>query len=571
MPARRLRTVLHAARRSAAPDPTTLPDAHLLGRFLDHRDEAAFAALVRRHGPVVSAACRLAGLNPSDHDDVFQAAFLALVRQANSIRDGKSVGGWLFRIATRVAHKVRKRAGPVELPDDVPERTPAAPDADTHRVLDEEVAKLPEKYRLAVALVYLAGRNTTQAAAELGWAKGTVLTRLAWARERLRSQLLRRGVTLAAGAATVATVSPGVVAGVVRVCSQFLAGGVPAGASGVAVELSKGVVQDMALTKLKWAAGVLLVAAALTGVGLGRWGTGEANAQPDAKKPEARKKDKKPKPDAVPGLPPGVVPGTLLGASVGVTGDEPKKSKAETDSKPTAGFTVTKPLGTWAKDVVTDDDTSRVVLKIEDDRLTLTVETTAGKKGKHGVVVEADYAINGESTVFGVISSFDLNDPDGRMGANDVGVVGLLTGQPFAFRYRVGEGTLTVKEFKGFGFGLRDQSVDSWQFVHALCGRYAAVDPAKPNTGSVPKTTIKSGGGTNREAPIYTPPTILPVGPPVGDPLVAPPIQRQGDPVPRTEQLDNTPDELRPRRRDEKPGANARPNHLTPERIHGGT
>lgn len=583
MPARRLRAVLHVAHRAPAPDPATLPDSHLLGRFLDHRDEAAFAAVVRRHGPVVYAACRLAGLTPSDHDDVFQATFLALVRQAASVRDGKSLGGWLFRVATRVARKVKLRnVRTVELPESLAGRPSPSPDADTQRVLDEEITKLPEKYRLVVTLVYLCGRTTTETAADLGWAKGTVLTRLAWARDRLRGQLLRRGVTLAVGAAAVVT--PPLTAGVVRVCSQALAGGVPAGVSGVVVELSKGVVQDMALSKLKWAAVALLAAVAVTGVGLGRWAAGEVNARPDDNKSAVKKKDKKAKPPA--GEPAGIlsppaptplqreepapVRGPLPQMDVLVV-DTPPESKA----KPVGGFTVSRPVGTWAREVVQGELTTRLTLKFDNDRLKGTAELTDGKQ-KYSVALDADYAINGESTVFGVLSGIDAGElPDGIDESAHA-----LVGQPFAFRYRISDGYLTVKEFKGLGVGLGPQvDPDIRKMTSTLCGRYVEIDPAKPNARPVPRTVVKPGGGPSSDSNPIPPPTVAPnsSSPPVGESLLPPqPTQRRSgndrpdDLMPRTDRLDNTPDELRPRTRGEKSDSNGRSSHLTPERIHGG-
>src|SRR5947209_7339696 len=86
-----------------------LTDSELLQRYRRGRDEAAFAALVRRHGPTVLAACRRL-LDPADADDAFQASFLVLVREAHAIREGAALGGWLFRVATRIALRLRKAA-----------------------------------------------------------------------------------------------------------------------------------------------------------------------------------------------------------------------------------------------------------------------------------------------------------------------------------------------------------------------------------------------------------------------------------------------------------------------------
>jgi DNA-directed RNA polymerase specialized sigma24 family protein len=74
-----------------------LSDAQLLGRFLDGRDEAAFAALVERHGPLVLATCRAVVRDRDDAEDAFQATFLLLARKGLSLRDRAALGGWLFR------------------------------------------------------------------------------------------------------------------------------------------------------------------------------------------------------------------------------------------------------------------------------------------------------------------------------------------------------------------------------------------------------------------------------------------------------------------------------------------
>ena len=201
----RLEGILAVALSVRRHDPR--PDAELLARFRADRDEAAFTALVVRHTPAVRAACRGWLRTAADIDDAAQAAFLVLAERAGSIRDGQAVGRWLYQIAGRAARRLRlqrDRYGP--LPTDLPARPMAAAD-DLADVLAEEVARLPEKYRLPVQLCYAAGLTTAEAAGRLGWPKGTVLTRLAWARRRLQKTLTGRGVaptTLALPAAPAA-------------------------------------------------------------------------------------------------------------------------------------------------------------------------------------------------------------------------------------------------------------------------------------------------------------------------------------------------------------------------------
>src|SRR5262249_27740730 len=154
------------------------------------------------------AACRGWLRSPADVDDAAQATFLVLVQRAGSIRDGAAVGAWLYRVAANVARRLRQqRTASRPLPEDVPGAAPAEPD-DLADVVAEEVAGLPEKYRLPVQLCYAAGLSTAEAAQRLGWPKGTVLTRLAWARQRLKKRLAQRGAAPAALAGVLAAGGP---------------------------------------------------------------------------------------------------------------------------------------------------------------------------------------------------------------------------------------------------------------------------------------------------------------------------------------------------------------------------
>jgi RNA polymerase sigma factor (sigma-70 family) len=189
-----------------------LPDRQLLERFRRRRDEAAFAALVRRHGPLVWGVCwRVLG-DRHDAEDAFQAAFLVLAAKAGSIRRAESLGAWLHRVARQLALRARGRrdrrrrvesgaaagggavpaagAGPAE---ELSLREALA-------ILDEEVGRLPGKLRTPVVLCYLQGKTNEEAARELGCAAGTLKWRLGRARELLGERLAGRGVSLPAGA-----------------------------------------------------------------------------------------------------------------------------------------------------------------------------------------------------------------------------------------------------------------------------------------------------------------------------------------------------------------------------------
>jgi RNA polymerase sigma factor (sigma-70 family) len=195
---------LRAACR-AAEDPhlTDLPDHDLLRRFLTGRDQAAFTALLRRHGPMVLGVCRALLACDADAEDAFQATFLVLAHRAGSIRKAASLAGWLHGVASRTARKARaesaRRAererhaavGPESQPDDLTWR-------EVRRVVHEELNHLSERYRGPLVLCYLEGCTLDQAAARLGVAKNTLRARLERARTVLRARLVRRGLGPAA-------------------------------------------------------------------------------------------------------------------------------------------------------------------------------------------------------------------------------------------------------------------------------------------------------------------------------------------------------------------------------------
>jgi RNA polymerase sigma factor (sigma-70 family) len=177
-------------------------DAQLLERFLTHNEEAAFADLLRRHGPMVLSVCRRALTNEQDREDVFQATFLLLARKAASIRKRQSVGSWLHGVAHRLAAKCRakEKCRRVHERQAGLERHAAAtaPEAweELQALLDEAIAELPEKYRTALVLCYLEDNTHEEAARRLGCRLTTLRSRVARGRERLRAALVRRGLTL---------------------------------------------------------------------------------------------------------------------------------------------------------------------------------------------------------------------------------------------------------------------------------------------------------------------------------------------------------------------------------------
>lgn len=207
MPARSSAEFLRqVCRRATAQSAGALPDAQLLELFVRQRHEAAFEVLVWRHGPLVLGVCRRLRLREQDAADVFQATFLTLVKKAKTIRQGDCLGSWLYQVAYRIAQAARTKNPPTA--SSVP--VEALPDhrreegywADIAPMLDEEVLRLPARYRTAFVLCCLEGFTQAEAATHLGCPEGTVASRLAWARQRLRARLSRRGITLAAGSLT---------------------------------------------------------------------------------------------------------------------------------------------------------------------------------------------------------------------------------------------------------------------------------------------------------------------------------------------------------------------------------
>lgn len=200
---------LHAAVRHlcrvANPGGELSPDAELLARFAQRREEAAFELLVWRHAPMVWGVCRRQLPCAPDAEDAFQATFLALLRQAGSIGDRTALGAWLYRVAFRTALKARARAARRAAAErharqcEAPDPADAALWCDVGPALDEEVSRLPERLRVPVVLCYLQGRSNAEAARQIGCPTGTVASRLARARDVLRPRLVRRGITLAAG------------------------------------------------------------------------------------------------------------------------------------------------------------------------------------------------------------------------------------------------------------------------------------------------------------------------------------------------------------------------------------
>ena len=258
-----------------------LSDGQLLQRFLREGDEisqAAFSALVQRHGPMVLRVCRQVLRNGHDTDDAFQATFLVLARKAGSVRDCDSLASWLHGVALRVSLRARAKAvgrdfherRAAAMKRECSERGDGRPESCPE--LHEEITRLPQHYREPVVLCYLEGMTTESASQRMGCSRGTILSRLSRARELLRECLTRRGLApplIFAGAGALPEITTALVPAVlesatVQAAVGFATGKTVAGVVPAAVTLAEGVLQTMFLNRLAHVAAALVAAGAIS-------------------------------------------------------------------------------------------------------------------------------------------------------------------------------------------------------------------------------------------------------------------------------------------------------------------
>jgi RNA polymerase sigma factor (sigma-70 family) len=262
-----------------------LSDGRLLDRFATHREDAAFEALVRRHGPMVWGFCRRILRDYHDAEDAFQATFLVLARKGPSLARRELVANWLYGAAYQTAGKERSlrakrrmREGRVT---DVPEPEVTAHDRrdELDEWLDRELSRLPERYRIPIVLCELEGKSHREAAEELGWPIGTVSGRLSRGGALLARRLSRPGVwpsagtlaTLMAREAVSAGMPVGLIDSTVEPAGLFAAGkALSAGVvpADVAV-LVEGVLKTMVISRVKPVSAALVVGVVLAGGGTG--------------------------------------------------------------------------------------------------------------------------------------------------------------------------------------------------------------------------------------------------------------------------------------------------------------
>jgi RNA polymerase sigma factor (sigma-70 family) len=465
MAASPIRSLLPHIRGLVSGPASQTADRELLRRFGLEHDESAFAEIVRRHGPMLLRVCRR--VLPSEHDaeDVCQAAFLLLARKATSIRWHDSVTGWLFQTAYRLSLKARAaaarrarheaRARQAPPPDPLAELTAR----ELQDVLDEELSRLPEKYRAPILLCCLEGRSRDEAAACLGWPLGAMKDRLEQGRERLRARLARRGVLLGTAltsawlleGGTAAALSPrATAAAALRLATgqATLAGLLPAR---VAALVKGGTTMLFCRVTILAAAGLALALGAAAGVTRRSAGPPPApprakQAKPAAKPEEARPKEEKPKqgkpaPAAVGPVQPEAVPLTGHRGAVNAVAFAPGGKAVATAGAdgtvrlwdPSTGTQLHRlPLPDRAVGVAFSPDATLVV---------------AASAGKVGAVIGWDRATGRklwQCSVAGGVGAVAFS-PDGKLV-----VTGCPDGSLLALHAPSGK---VVRTFRGFGVG----------------------------------------------------------------------------------------------------------------------
>jgi RNA polymerase sigma factor (sigma-70 family) len=307
MPTHMNEIVRHLRAAALRQDGAGMTDGQLLGRFIEQWDENAVAALVRRHAPMVWGVCRRVLGNPHDAEDAFQATFLVLVRKAASVRQREQVGNWLYGVANQTALKARalraKRRTRERQVADMPNIE--APHQDESRdlqtFLDQELSRLPDKYRVAIVLCDLEGKTRKETARQLGLPEGTLAGRLTRGRTLLAKRLAQRGIALSGGAlaaalsqgAAPACVPAAVMISTIRAATLVAAGQAAAGlVSARVVALTEGVLKAMLLTKLKTGTAVLVLGMVTLMGALVAWGqTGDRRGPLGEPKQAAERRD----------------------------------------------------------------------------------------------------------------------------------------------------------------------------------------------------------------------------------------------------------------------------------------
>jgi RNA polymerase sigma factor (sigma-70 family) len=312
MAVRRLTRVLQDIRRAALHAAASLDDGQLLDHFIERQDDAAFAALVQRHSAMVWGVCRRVLAHHHDAEDAFQATFLVLARKAASVRPRALVANWLYGVAHRTALKAKAIAGKrrtrekqvITMPEPQALQQDFWPNLES--LIDQELAALPDKYRVVLLLCDLEGKTGREVARQLRIPEGTLAGRLRTGRLMLAKRLARHGFVLSGGAlasvlsknAASACAPPAVVSITIKTATLVAAGKTVAAGmiSAKVAALTEGVLKAMFLTKLKATMLVVLLVAGLGGT------AGLTYQMRAAEQPEAQHSKEKPTaPNAVDG------------------------------------------------------------------------------------------------------------------------------------------------------------------------------------------------------------------------------------------------------------------------------
>lgn len=305
--------VPHLRRAMAQRDAAERTDGQLLEDYVSRRDEAALVALVHRHGQMVWGVCRRILNNHHDAEDAFQATFLVLVRRAASVVPREMVANWLHGVAHQSAihakRTITRRRARERQVVEAPEPAVIEEELwnDMKPLLDEELRRLPDQYRVVVVLCDLEGKTRKEAARQLGCPEGTVATRLARGRTMLAKRLARRGLPVTGAAltsvlsqnVTSASVPTSLTSSTIHAASAFAAGQATVLISPQVVALTEGVRKSMLLSKQKIATLVILVAGVVgLAASVSEWMTSRLDAATQ-QKPETGKRELQPSGPAV--------------------------------------------------------------------------------------------------------------------------------------------------------------------------------------------------------------------------------------------------------------------------------
>ncbi|HEV3383862.1 MAG TPA: RNA polymerase sigma factor, partial [Gemmata sp.] len=450
MNATRIRTFAHKLGKSLDRGTKPASDDELLTRFLDSHDETAFQELIARHLPAVRAVCRSVLRDPNDVDDAAQATFLVFVRRASLVRNKLALGAWLCRIAWRTANRLReanaRRASkhlPGIDPDTTPGRSASTGNSDATNAIEDEIRRLPEQYRVAVLTCYAADVSISDAAIRLGWPKGTLLTRLAWARKRLRNRLLKRGVTMSGSFTAVLAAhsscnANGIVVSRIAAACMAAALGDPVARELISERVStltEGTVRAMIATKMKMTLGIVILVAALLGLGMGRMTFSAADASAtDNRAAVANAAGNK----SDPGIADGKNPRSQ---------NESENTKADPAIlAPGNDLVVRRPLGSYSRDI---PGYGKITATFTENRIHVLANIRI-EKMSFTVALDADYSMNRESMVYGIVTGADISGPiyeGGSQGLSEelAGIMSTANDIPFAFRIRVDDDSIMVK------------------------------------------------------------------------------------------------------------------------------